>query len=94
MDFKIKEDIGKICEKAISLESKTHEMSRSSVSIFYSKKDKILKIIIKSKDLSAMRAAMNTYLRWLIICCKLIEESNSDIHKKQIAFNSPNPNII
>lgn len=82
MNFKLEENIGKICEKAISLEAKTHEMPRSSVSIFYSKKDEILRIIIKSKDLSAMRAAMNTYLRWLILCCKLIEGGSSDITKK------------
>lgn len=84
MKFRLRETTGKICEKAISLEAKTHEMPRSSVSIFYIKEDKILKIIIKSKDLSAMRAAMNTYLRWLILCCRLIEGDNCAIPKKQL----------
>ncbi len=60
----------KACIESIlpELEADMHE--RSDVAISY---DGSLQISITAKDLSAMRAAANTYLRWVDMCLKLVE---------------------
>ena len=51
------------------IESDLHE--RSSVELKYEGQELVLHI--KAKDLHAMRAAANTYVRWLDMCTKLTQ---------------------
>ena len=64
---------GKIYAQSIKVEAKDNSSKRSKVEIEYDEKDETLEIKIKASDLSALRAAMNTYLRWIIICEELLE---------------------
>ncbi len=48
------------------IEADIHE--RSSVGISY---DGRIRLTITAKDLTAMRAAANTYVRWLDMCMKI-----------------------
>jgi tRNA threonylcarbamoyladenosine modification (KEOPS) complex Pcc1 subunit len=70
--LQLPKSIGKSCVKAIGIEARSYEMSRSKVDVSHDEKKHFLKIKIKAKDLSALRAAMNTYLRWVIICQDLL----------------------
>jgi len=63
--------IAEICYKSIKIETKSEALSRSEVNLSYQKDS--LGIEINSKDLTALRAALNTYLRWIIMCCELTE---------------------
>jgi len=68
--IEVPEKIGKSCKNALSIEAENNKMPRSNVLVKYNKN--FLEIKITAKDLSALRAAMNTYLRWTIMCLKLI----------------------
>ncbi len=72
--LELPEKIGKSCAKSIAIESKSYEMPRSQVKVTYEKNFLVMKM--KAKDLSALRAATNTYLRWIILCCKLLERKD------------------
>ena len=72
--LELPEKIGKCCAESIAIESKSYEMPRSQVKVTYEKNFLVIKI--KAKDLSALRAATNTYLRWVILCCKLLEKKD------------------
>lgn len=64
-------EIAKICCESIGIETKSSALSRSKIDLGHGKD--CLKIDINSQDLSAMRAALNTYLRWVIMCCDLLK---------------------
>jgi tRNA threonylcarbamoyladenosine modification (KEOPS) complex Pcc1 subunit len=51
------------------IDSDTHERT----AIKMSRQGGRLALTIRAKDLHAMRAAANTYLRWLDMCAKLAE---------------------
>lgn len=55
--------------KSIGIET-NHVLNRSSVDLNY--EDDFLGIRIKANDLHALRAALNTYLRWIIMCYDLL----------------------
>ncbi len=71
--LKLPGKVGKSCCQAIKVEAKDYKSSRSKVDVSYNEKKEILKIEIKAKDLPALRAAMNTYLRLVITCEDLLE---------------------
>jgi len=56
------------CMASIQPEIDSDIHSRSKVKIEYNRE---LVLRIEAVDLHAMRAAANTYLRWLDMCCKL-----------------------
>ena len=62
-------EVSEICCASIGLENR--ELDRSKIDVLRTEKG--LKIYINASDLSAMRAALNTYMRWIIMSCELIE---------------------
>lgn len=68
--LKIPTEIARICCQSVGIEAKSEALSRSKVDLGYD--ENYLKLNIDAQDLSAMRAALNTYLRWIIMCCNLL----------------------
>jgi tRNA threonylcarbamoyladenosine modification (KEOPS) complex Pcc1 subunit len=68
--LELTEETAQTCMKAVGLEVEKDVHERSSVELKYG--SGLLVLIIKSKDLTSMRAALNTYLRWIIMCSNLI----------------------
>lgn len=66
------EDLSEICIKSVTAEDRKFE--RSNVEVSRTKNG--LKVYITANDLSALRAALNTYMRWIIMCCELVENKN------------------
>jgi tRNA threonylcarbamoyladenosine modification (KEOPS) complex Pcc1 subunit len=57
--------------KAVGLEAGSELMRRSEVSI---RADcGVLAVDLRSDDLSGLRASLNTYMRWIIMCDELVE---------------------
>ncbi len=71
-------EAAKVCCQSVGLEAQSEALTRSKVELSC-EKDCLL-LHITASDLSAMRAAVNTYLRWIIMCCDLTEEKQ--INKK------------
>ena len=61
-------EVAQACINSIKPELDQDIHGRSNVEITYDKK---LTLHISAKDLHALRAATNTYLRWLDMCVKL-----------------------
>ena len=68
--LQLPKETAETCIKAIGLEVENDVHERSKVDLKYG--NGILVLVIKSKDLTSMRAALNTYLRWIIMCSNLI----------------------
>lgn len=68
--LKIPTEIARICCQSVGIETKSEALSRSRVDLGYD--ENYLKLDIDAQDLSAMRAALNTYLRWIIMCHDLL----------------------
>jgi tRNA threonylcarbamoyladenosine modification (KEOPS) complex Pcc1 subunit len=68
--LELTEETAQTCIKAIALEVENDVHERSKVDIRYDSGQLLL--AIKAKDLTSMRAALNTYLRWIIMCTNLI----------------------
>jgi len=62
----------KICCEAMGVEIDAvgDEMQRSSVGATYD--DGGLNLHITAKDLNALRAALNTYFRWVVMCRDMV----------------------
>jgi len=67
-------DKAQICCDAVGIEAKSEALTRSGVKLCCEGDE--LVIDIRAQDLSSMRAALNTYLRWVNMCCDLVEEKN------------------
>jgi tRNA threonylcarbamoyladenosine modification (KEOPS) complex Pcc1 subunit len=65
-------EIAQVCCRSVGLEAQSEALSRSRVEL--SCADGCLILHVTAKDLGAMRAAVNTYLRWVIMCCDLTGE--------------------
>jgi len=65
-------EAAKICCESVGIEAKSEALSRSSVEL--TQKGDSLNLRISSQDLGAMRAALNTYLRWIIMCHGLVDD--------------------
>jgi tRNA threonylcarbamoyladenosine modification (KEOPS) complex Pcc1 subunit len=72
-------EIAQVCCASVGLEAKSEALSRSKVELSCEKDALILHV--SAEDLGAMRAAVNTYLRWIIMCCDLTSEKQNT--KKQ-----------
>jgi tRNA threonylcarbamoyladenosine modification (KEOPS) complex Pcc1 subunit len=66
------EDLSEICIKSITTEDRKFERSNVEVS----RTESGLLVYITAHDLSALRAALNTYMRWIIMCCELVGNKN------------------
>lgn len=64
----------RICRESIRMEAESEGLPRSKVDL--SCIDDTLRFHIAAADLSAMRAAMNTYLRWINMCISLVGKEN------------------
>ncbi|MFH1403012.1 MAG: KEOPS complex subunit Pcc1 [Candidatus Altiarchaeota archaeon] len=64
-----REDADVICE-SVGIEASSVKHERSNVRLHY---EDGLVLDVEAKDLHAMRAAVNTYLRWISMAQKLIE---------------------
>lgn len=58
------------CRRSIEIEAGNASIERSTVEI--TSDGGVLRLIIKAHDLVALRAAMNTYLRWVGMCSDLV----------------------
>ena len=68
-------EIAQVCCRSVGLEARSEALSRSKVEL--SCEDDSLRLNIFAQDLGSMRAAVNTYLRWVIMCCDLTEEKQN-----------------
>jgi tRNA threonylcarbamoyladenosine modification (KEOPS) complex Pcc1 subunit len=59
----------RICAESIQMEAQSEALSRSKIDL--SCEDDTLILRVAASDLSALRAAMNTYLRWINMCAGL-----------------------
>lgn len=69
-------EIAQVCCRSVGLEAQSEALSRSKVELFCEKDALILNV--SAQDLGAMRAAVNTYLRWVLLCCDLTGEKQSN----------------
>lgn len=60
-----------VCCRCVGFEAESDVSGRSEVRLSH-KKD-LLELEIRSGDLPSLRAAMNTYLRWTLMCFNLID---------------------
>lgn len=67
--FKLGKENAKIIEKALKVEL-SNEFTRTEVKIKTKGENLILEIF--AKDLSSLRAVINSYLRWILMIVKII----------------------
>lgn len=68
--IQVPSDVAEVCCKAIKMETKSDTLHRSEITLDHMKDS--LNLRIKAKDLTALRASMNTYLRWIGMCSDLM----------------------
>lgn len=61
-----------VCCKAVDIETRGEMLRRSTVLLDHGNDSLLLKM--QAEDLTALRASMNTYLRWIEMCLNLIDE--------------------
>jgi len=69
------QEMAGVCCDAISIETANEPAQHSKVEL--KKTSGGLTIKIRSEDLSSMRAAANTYLRWVGLCCELMKNGTN-----------------
>ena len=69
VSVKVHNGIGRACIGSIAPEMLSDMHERSKVELSYGRE---LVLRITAKDLPAMRAAANTYIRWLDMCTRLV----------------------
>jgi len=72
LEFHAPEEQAKAILRSINIEAEKDFHSRSKVSFEYSDGKVVMRVF--ASDLSAMRAAVNTYLRWIIMCDSIIKK--------------------
>jgi tRNA threonylcarbamoyladenosine modification (KEOPS) complex Pcc1 subunit len=65
----------RICAESIQMEAQSEALSRSKIDL--SCREDALIFRVAASDLSSMRAAMNTYLRWINMCASLIDKNKN-----------------
>lgn len=75
VEFEIKREKAEILAKSMTCEAASEPQMRSDVKLLASEKG--LTLTINSKDLHSMRAAINTYMRWLSMCNSLVDEDTN-----------------
>jgi len=76
VDILLPDDTAEACIKSVSVEAREKDMTRTDVSL--KKTGDGIKLSISSEDLHGLRAGLNTYLRWIILCIQLTCEENQD----------------
>lgn len=59
-----------ICRKSLAIEA--GEVRKSKIDLSTCREG--LRIEVEAEDLSSLRAAINTYLRWITLCINLLEK--------------------
>jgi tRNA threonylcarbamoyladenosine modification (KEOPS) complex Pcc1 subunit len=70
--IKLPAEAAEVCCKAIEAETAGDMLRRSVVTMSY--QNNALTLEIEAEDLTALRASMNTYLRWADMCLTLTKE--------------------
>ena len=70
--LEIPKDAAETCCNAVGIEAGSAALQRASVKLAY--EDNGLLVDISAQDLSSMRAALNTYLRWVGMCVDLTKK--------------------
>jgi len=72
--LRIPAQAAEICRRSVEIETQSEALIRSKVDLSC---DGVgLRMTVTSSDLSSMRAALNTYLRWISMCVGLLENKN------------------
>lgn len=61
--------IASVCRESLAQELESVEYARSKIKVYVDGDFLFLKIF--ARDLTALRASVNTYLRWIILCCEI-----------------------
>ena len=69
VDVTLPEDVAGACVAAVGPETNSDALTRSKISL--SRTGGGLRLFIQSSDAHALRAAANTYLRWIIMCAEI-----------------------
>lgn len=72
--LKIPAHAAEICRRSVEIETQSEALLRSKVELSCAGEG--LKMTVDAADLSSMRAALNTYLRWISMCVDLTENRN------------------
>ena len=72
VDVSLPTDVAEACVAAVGPETKSEALTRSKLTL--KKTADGLRLSIEAEDLHAMRAAANTYLRWIIMCTELARD--------------------
>ncbi len=68
VELDVPRDVAEACLESIRPEIDADVHTRSEVTLKY---DGRLTLLIRARDLHALRAAANTYFRWLDMCLKI-----------------------
>lgn len=66
----VPEDVAMVCSNSIGVELKSEDLSKSTVRLSGSGRG--LEFDVFADDLHTLRAAVNTHLRWVIMCLRLM----------------------
>ena len=72
--LKIPAHAAEICRRAVEIETQNEALLRSKVEL--SSDPQGLRMTVLASDLSSMRAALNTYLRWISMCVDLMDNKS------------------
>ncbi len=70
VEIPVDKEQAEILIQSIGLEAKTEDYDRSTVELVFTEH---LELRIEAKDLNALRAALNTHLRWIDTSLKLLQ---------------------
>lgn len=70
--IRVPSDVAEVCCRAIEMETRSEALHRSGVILGHAGDTMYLKI--RAEDLTALRASLNTYLRWVGMCLNLVGE--------------------
>lgn len=73
--FEIPEKLALVCIDSLKIEADSDATRRSKIDLSYS--NNRLAIKITADDLHALRAALNTYMRWIMMCCELMDANKT-----------------
>ena len=74
VQIKFKPELGKVMNKALKPEIESQFSDRTKVSM--EQKSSGLKMTFKASDIVALRAAVNSYLRWIQGILNIVEDIN------------------
>jgi tRNA threonylcarbamoyladenosine modification (KEOPS) complex Pcc1 subunit len=72
VEVTLPKEVAEACVSAVGPETASDALTRSEIRIEPTEKG--VKLKVEASDLHALRAAANTYLRWVIMCAELAEK--------------------